>query len=587
MLGKGADVHFLVHPHEAIGKYLGGYQILSQLGSGKLGITYKVRSAEKDREYALKVFRLPSTISLEWQDRFQAYLAQLVKLQHPYLNRVYTSGKVDSFWYVVQELVHDGTGNALNVQGYAQKHQSSFSPFQLYHLARQVGKALEYIHTVGEANVFLHGNLSLQNILIAWESSQEDGRAPFEVRLADPDLFGLFGEDLFVQAFREWKENPSIDRFGQDYLEEGTLPAIFNFSAFMAPESLEGRRFPQSDLYALGQVLYVLATGTFAAGYLKPLSELNPHYSNSWNAMIQRLLEPSPQHRYPDVGAFLEDLEGVIGEEVGSLAAIHSPAVKVRKLERGALTPVGMVYIPRGQSLVGNAKCGEDALPQHTWETEGFYLDRTPVTNGQFREFVMETGYLTEVEEAGEGAVWMGTEWKMLKGVCWKNPMGQELPGNFESHPVTQVTYRDAKAYAEWAGRRLPTEFEWEHAAQGGMVGADYPWGQHPSHAHANYGSKGTVEVMSFPANGFGLYDMAGNVWEWTDSWYQAYPGNFKKNMHFGDKYRVVRGGAWLYDGFHCMLAYRNANQPDIAYPTLGFRTAADVRKRNFEKEEG
>ncbi|MCB1135244.1 MAG: SUMF1/EgtB/PvdO family nonheme iron enzyme, partial [Chlamydiia bacterium] len=97
------------------------------------------------------------------------------------------------------------------------------------------------------------------------------------------------------------------------------------------------------------------------------------------------------------------------------------------------------------------------------------------------------------------------------------------------------------------------------------------------SRYHANYASTGTTAVMAYPANSQGLHDMIGNVWEWTDSWYLSYPGNPKPSPHFGEKYRVVRGGAWMYDGSHCQSAYRNANQPERCYPTVGFRTVRDL----------
>jgi formylglycine-generating enzyme len=139
------------------------------------------------------------------------------------------------------------------------------------------------------------------------------------------------------------------------------------------------------------------------------------------------------------------------------------------------------------------------------------------------------------------------------------------------------VTCEDAKAYASWAGRRLPTELEWEYSATGGKKHSRYPWGDTITPSQANYSTDSTSPVTRYQPNSFGLYDLSGNVWEWTDSWYDAYPGNEKTNSHFGEKYKVIRGGAWFYDAKHCMISYRNANDPSHAYPTVGFRTAQSL----------
>ena len=154
--------------------------------------------------------------------------------------------------------------------------------------------------------------------------------------------------------------------------------------------------------------------------------------------------------------------------------------------------------------------------------------------------------------------------------------MPVKMSEDFYNHPVVQVSYADAEAYACWLKRRLPTEEEWEYAAAGKERSPKYPCGEEISRSQANYGSKGTCAVMGYSPNGYGLYDMPGNVWEWTSSWYKAYPGNIvggEESENFGEKYRVVRGGAWMYDDVQCMTSYRNASDPSQPYPTVGFRT--------------
>jgi formylglycine-generating enzyme len=223
----------------------------------------------------------------------------------------------------------------------------------------------------------------------------------------------------------------------------------------------------------------------------------------------------------------------------------------------------GMIHIPGGTFRMGSDKHYPEEAPVHRVTVDAFWIDRTPVTNREFREFVDTTGYVTFAELSPDPKDYPGALPHMLKagslvfnppnhrvdtrdwsqwwtfrfGANWKQPYG---PGSsierLDDHPVVQVAYRDAEAYAKWAAKELPTEAEFEFAARGGLDSAEFAWGDElvPDGKHmANLwqgefpyenlsldGYERTSPVMAFPPNGYGVYDMIGNVWEWTSDWY-------------------------------------------------------------------
>ena len=215
----------------------------------------------------------------------------------------------------------------------------------------------------------------------------------------------------------------------------------------------------------------------------------------------------------------------------------------------------GMVYVPGGEFIFGSDADREDESPQQTVEVDGFNLDIHPVTCAEYKEFVDATGHRTPRD--------------------WKE--GQMPPGK-ENHPVVWVSWHDAVAYAEWAGKRLPTEIEWEKAARG-TDGRRYPWGDafDSSKCNSSEGNlKKTTPVDQFPqgASPYGALDMAGNVWEWTADWYDAYRGSVYQLDRFGSTYKVLRGGSW-YDGADlARTTARNSFKPDQGFSTIGFRCA-------------
>ena len=254
-------------------------------------------------------------------------------------------------------------------------------------------------------------------------------------------------------------------------------------------------------------------------------------------------------------------------------------------------TPEGMVLIPAGSFEMGSEERSAGTRPVHTVHLDAFLMDTHEVTNAQFKEFLdanPEWGK-DNIEDRffHEGYLWFWT--------------GNDYPAGKADHPVGNVSWYAAMAYAEWAGKRLPTEAEWEYAARGGLAGKKYPWGDdEPTPAHANYGGNvnvgDTTPVGQYPANGYGLYDMAGNVWEWClDAWDEDFytVSDNSRNPIAGemsiqwlrenftriptDPERVLRGGSWYKSASNPRVASRFGGSPTGTYGDDGFRCAWTV----------
>jgi formylglycine-generating enzyme len=291
-----------------------------------------------------------------------------------------------------------------------------------------------------------------------------------------------------------------------------------------------------------------------------------------------------------------------------------------RRVSRGATT--GMRPIPGGDFLMGAAdpdsRAADGEGPVRSVRLQPFYIDACCVTNAQFNDFVNATHYRTEGEAFGWSFVFhlfltreqlarvtqrvVGSEWWCrVDGATWRHPEG---PGsNIKQrwdHPVVQVSWHDAAAYAAWAGKRLPTEAEWECAARGGLVQQRFPWGQEltPGGRHACNiwqgvfpientaadGYAGTAPVKAFKPNSYGLYNVAGNVWEWCHDWFSV---DFHVDGPRADPVgppdgnrKVTRGGSYLCHESYCnryRVGARTFNTPDSSTGNTGFRCVRDV----------
>jgi formylglycine-generating enzyme required for sulfatase activity len=226
--------------------------------------------------------------------------------------------------------------------------------------------------------------------------------------------------------------------------------------------------------------------------------------------------------------------------------------------------PDKMAWINGGTFMMGSDHHYPEEAPAHPVTVDGFWIDRTPVTNAEFARFVETTGHVTLAEQPANPADYPGAKaellapasvvftpprhrvdmrdpynwWSYVRGADWRHPRGPETSiDGLENHPVVHIAYQDAEAYCAWAGRELPSEAEWEYAARGGLEAADFAWGgelepdgrilantwqgEFPVQNLVRDGFQWTSPVEAFPPNGYGLFDMIGNVWEWTADWYQ------------------------------------------------------------------
>jgi sulfatase modifying factor 1 len=287
-----------------------------------------------------------------------------------------------------------------------------------------------------------------------------------------------------------------------------------------------------------------------------------------------------------------------------------------------------MVMIPGGTFLMGSNAFYREERPVRSETVAPFWIDRCPVTNAEFSRFVAATGYVTFSERVPTREMYPDAApeflvpgslvfikpprpvslrdhrawWAYVPGANWRHPNGPNSSiAHKDNYPVVHVTHEDAQAYAAWAGKQLPDEAQWEFAARGGLEGAAYPWGdaanpegrymantwqgRFPFENLAEDGFEGTSPVEAFPPNGFGLHDMAGNVWEWTSSLYSPQGGADKSCCHRDDvdqqgQLYVVKGGSHLCAPNYCLRFRPSARQGetrDSSTCHIGFRCVLRV----------
>ena len=244
-----------------------------------------------------------------------------------------------------------------------------------------------------------------------------------------------------------------------------------------------------------------------------------------------------------------------------------------------------LLYVPAGEFIMGsdNGDDDNDEKPIHTVYLDAFWIDQTDVTNAMFQKFVDATGYKTDAEKQGSGYVYdlKVQQWDDSKDADWQHLRGPDSNLNgLDDHPAVQVSWNDATAYCQWAGRRLPIEAEWEKAARG-IDGRIYPWGsQMPDSSRLNYNMnvKNTTSVGKYPdgASLYGALDMVGNVWQWTQDWYtDTYyinsPSRNPTGPTSGNK-RVLRGSSWLNDAAHVRASVRHSDGASGRGNDYGFR---------------
>jgi serine/threonine-protein kinase len=520
------------------GTTLSVYRVESVIGEGGMGVVYRARDMALGRDVALKCLHMNLAGDPEVRQRFVREARVLRTWSHPGTVAIYDFIEHEHVLAIVMELV-EGENLAQHLARWRGK-----MPFdQIRSVVADILLAMDDAHARG----VVHRDLKPDNVLVR----NDGGRL-----------------------------RPKIADFGIAKVLEGTTytvsGALLGTCRYMSPEQVRTPSLAdhRSDIYSLGITLYELVTGkppfegshfsvmmAHVANAPKAPSKLRPDVPPALERLILDALEKAPEKRPPSCAAFRERLLDAIAASPESREAIATSSVPLP----ATLRDTGgneMVLVPSGAFAMCSAR--------REVHIDSVYLDRRPVTNAQFAVFIETTQY----KPTDAGAKRFLAHWRN-----GKPPSGEE------KHPVVFVSWFDARAYATWAGQRLPTEAEWEKAARG-TDGRRYPWGRaEPKSSHANFGRNrdGTSPVGSFPdgASPYGILDLAGNVWEWCED---AYDEGFYENgpsmnpkLASSPKYRngqVMRGGSFMYDARALRTYARMGFDPHYRFAEGGFRCA-------------
>ena len=528
----------LPSPHLAIGTLLSVYRIESVLGEGGMGVVYRARDEALNRIVAVKCLHPNLASDFEIRRRFVREARVLSSWSHPNVVSIYDFVAHQRINAIIMEYVE---GPSLVHHLAAWRGRLPFD--ELLALFGGVLEAMEDGHRHG----IVHRDLKPENILVR---STEAGLSP---KIVD------FGIAKILE--------------GTTYTMTG---AFLGTCRYMAPEQVKNPHTAdhRADIYSLGVTLYQLCTGKvpFDSGNHfavmmahvtdapTPPSQIRSDLPPGLERLILDALAKDPAARPASCAIFRERLEEALAESAPTARAEGgsnrplSPSIK-------GTDGYEMVLVPAGPFQMGPAR-REVML-------DAFYMDRVPVTNEQFKLFLDVTGYKPKDPEASR----------------FLNHFREgRVPRGHERHPVVYVSWDDARAYAHWAGKRLPTEAEWEKAARG-TDGRKYPWGRaEPGRTRANYGKTqgGTMSVGSFPegASSYGIHDLAGNVWEWCEdfddkSFYEEGPSRNPRNTRQPERaLLVMRGGSWMYGARSLRTFARTSFEAHYRFAGGGFRCA-------------
>lgn len=621
---------------------LGDYIIQKPLGQGAFGSVYLAEHRFIKRPFVLKL--LPEEICQDagFIRRFEAQIAEIATLDHPHILKIHNVSCSEGRYFLVMDPIVDSLEETMHLDRYLELKAAGLREEDWEELLGQIAYALDYAHEKG----VVHGALKLTNVLVTGnekgiklllsdfgltrllgegiafsrlcqeiaqslalpesfegEKKKKAARqflrsfaflAPEQKALdgeplsekTDTYAFGVLAYyllmrkipegcfDLPSQAFPEAKCNwdllihhclqiqpqarpQKLIQALQEYLHTPLASAQEKLSLTQVQTKVENIlqmafEFPQKAPSLETNVAAEIPVATVSGGesaapkpILRPQEIARPEYESDPAAIFQRDTMVSP---YVPKKVEVQEVEPILTE---------------------------MAVIPSGTYLRGSQEGARDEMPRHPIHLSSFALDVHPVTNEQFVRFLQAMG--GEKDHNNNDII-------RLRDSRIKRSAGKLIiESGYAKHPVVGVTWYGAVAYAKWIGKRLPTEAEWEAAATGGKENPLYPSGAEIERSQANFFSSDTTAVMSYPSNGFGLFDMAGNVYEWCQDWY-AYNYYDSSSVEPDNPqgppqgvYRVLRGGCWksLKDDLRC--SHRHRNNPGAVNGTYGFRCATDV----------
>ncbi|MFV0339381.1 MAG: SUMF1/EgtB/PvdO family nonheme iron enzyme [Parachlamydiaceae bacterium] len=608
-------------------KALGDYQIIKKIGQGSLGSVYLSEHRFIKKPFALKM--LPEELAQDrtFIQRFEEEIGILASLDHPNIVKIHNISFSQGNYYLVTDCIVDQHAETTNLGQYLTALDKKLDEAQIYNLLMQVAQALDYAHSkkIGGKSL-VHRGLKLNNILVG------KGKNGIELYLSDFGLTRIVGTaSVLTRTYKTVGESiglqqnvlqkSGMDRYPSAPIDGQKLtPLHISFLqtySFLAPEQKRlDHHYPvdiHADNYAFGVLAYYMLTGEFPEGLFPMPSELDSKLRWNWDALISSCLQTNPAKRPELLVPALESVqfksenyshaapvEPIEREQKEGLKPIfHRPQIERPNtdIDPAAIFQIDTTvknYVPEpkeerniqpmltemavvngGTFYRGSVDGNRDEMPRHQVHLASFAIDVHPVTNEQFVRFLEVMGG----EKDGNH-----NDIIRLKDSRVKRSGGKlSIESGYAKHPVVGVTWYGAIAYAKWVGKRLPTEVEWETAARGGVDNSLYPTGDDIEKNQANFFSSDTTAVMSYAPNGYGLYDMAGNVYEWCQDWYGY--NYYESSIQEPDNpqgplqgvYRVLRGACWksLKEDLRCSRRHRN--NPGTVNGTYGFRCAADV----------
>ena len=623
-------------------RLFGDYSLVKQIGQGPLGLVYLAEHRYMKNPYVLKMLPEELTNDRSFIQRFEEGIALLVALDHPNIVKIHNISFAQGQYFLVTDCVVDDLGETTNLAQYMLSRHERLSEEELLRLLRQIADALDYAHSKGGGKGIAHRGIKLNNILVG------KGKAGTEFYLSDFGLSRIVGTGtVLTRTYKMVAESLGIGQAAgsplsgpekylvpsPDYQKLSPLHASFlqNY-LFLAPEQkrldLAKLVDVKADVYAFGVLAYYLLMGEFPEGLFEMPSDRHRDFKMDWDTLVCECLHGNPSKRPDELLPMLELIKGGIhglpkhqplpskerepvpasmpaGESEKKVPTLR-PIIHTAQLDRPVVDPdpassfqvdstvkqykpesrevkniqpllTDMAVIPGGVFLRGSNNGNRDEVPRHQVHLASFAMDIHPVTNEQFVRFLEAMG--GEKDNNHQDII------RMRDSRIKRSGGKLSIESGYTKHPVVGVTWYGAIAYAKWMGKRLPTEAEWEVASRGSLEDALYPTGDDIEKSQANFFSSDTTAVMSYAPNGYGLYDIAGNVYEWCYDWYgyNSYeisiqePENPKGPLQ--GVYRVLRGGCWksLKEDLRCSKRHRN--NPGTVNGTYGFRCAADVQK--------
>ena len=585
---------------------LGDYLIQKKLGAGPYGAVYLAEHRFIKRPFVLKV--LPEDVSADphFYRRFEMQVAEIAALDHPHIAKIHNVSIQGPHAYLVTDPVVDSLGETMDLERFLRLKGKALTEEDQLELLTGLASAIDYAH---EAKV-AHGGIKLSNVLVA-----PDGRK-VKFILSDFGINRLLGEGTTFVKLAEAVAKAFSSK---------TARSFTNSFQFLAPEQKQVEpeiSHAKCDVYAFGMLVYYTLLQKMPEGAFDLPSKGLPNHKLNWDLLVTRCLQPNPNVRpHTLVTALNEYLQAPksVPAQTHTLAEVEpklestmqmafefapKPILQPAEIARPEFEPdpgaifqrelmvshyepkkaeiqevepllTDMVVIPGGTYFRGSQGGARDEMPRHAVTLSSFALDVHAVTNEQFVRFLQAMG--GEKDRNNNDII-------RLRDARIKRSGGKLIiESGYAKHPVVGVTWYGAAAYARWIGKRLPTEAEWEAAASSGRETFLYPTGNDIERTQANFFSADTTPVMSYPPNAFGLYDTAGNVYEWCQDWYayNYYDASALEPISpMGPAqgvYRVLRGGCWksLKEDMRC--SHRHRNNPGAVNGTYGFRCAADV----------